>query len=707
MKSFFRVCFLFVIVLLVSLRLHADPFNKKNLGFETGNFDGWVGYQWRYSTASDLSSSWNTSPASVSLPTSKRHIIISDMSAYDANTGNALKMIPDGYTHSARLGCEISNSDPNPRCWQQSLRHTMTVDSSNAFLLVKFACVLEYASQHDNISEMEPHFEFTLYDEKGKEIDDCSNYDVFSSNKMEAEFKTYTPAGSNSPVKWRDWTTVGADLTSYIGQDITLEFLSADCTGHYHFGYAYFVVDCMPLYITVDYCTGDTHAKLSAPSGFQNFIWKDINGNVVDSVQELLLEDPKEGETYICEMESETGCTVTLSSEVERYEQEANFSSEMIDCFTNQVKFTNLCTNSQGTLSYLWNFGDGNTSEEKEPVYTFETSGMHKVELIVYNPPSGCTDTLIKDVESFSPPLVGFTGDSTYCPGLETELTAYGAYSYEWSTGEYSESVSIGAPGGNYWFLGHSTPDENCVSDTLYFSISEEPNWEFSLFGDTILCHGSTNTLLATGAAVYLWNTGATKDSILVYKGGNYWVIGKNARGCQKEFDIEVTEVAIPDLDFELSTNSIDSRHNLVECFATSKDDNILFEWDMGDGTITNTPAFSYSYSETGDLIIYDVNVTATNEYGCSITKSSHITVDIFVPNVFTPNLDGINDYFMPGYELQIVDRHGILIYNGQDGWDGLYKGKQADPDTYFYVLKYTDAYQESRIKKGYITLER
>ncbi len=705
MKGIKHVLLFLCIIFFVNIWVKADPVNKKNLGFETGTFDGWIGYQWRYSTASDVSASFNTSPAEIYVPTSRRHVIVADQSAYDPNTGNELKMIPYGYKYSARLGCEIVRSDPNPRCWQQSLRYTLKVDSSNAFLLVKFACVLQYSTSHDNITEMEPHFQFSLYDDYGNLIDDCSNYDVYSEINMEAEFNTYEPSGTNRTVKWRDWTTVGADLTKYIGQNITIEFLSADCTGHYHYGYTYFVVDCMPLYITVDYCTDDIHAVLSAPSGFRNFLWKDINGNVVDSMQNLFLVDPKEGETFICDMESETGCTVTLAAEVARYEQKAGFSSQLLDCFSNQVQFTNNSTHSKGNLNYLWDFGDGNTSYEAEPVYEFKTSGMQRVALIIYNPPSGCTDTLYKDVESFAPDLVGIDGNTTYCPGLETELTAYGAYRYEWNTGDNSEAISVGEPGGKYWLLGYSS--EGCVSDSNFVTISEEPDWLFAFTGDTFLCHGSTGYLIAEGAVDYLWNTGDTDNSILIFQEGNYSITGKNARGCQKKIDIKVTEISIPDLDFTLSTNSINSRHNLVEFSATSKDDNVSFQWDTGDGTISNSTQLTYSYPETKELIIYNVQVTATNEYGCSITKSSDIEVEIFVPNVFTPNNDGINDNFMSGHELQVVDRHGIVFYKGQDGWDGYYKGMLADPDTYFYLLNYVDAYQEKKVKRGYITLER
>jgi gliding motility-associated-like protein len=61
----------------------------------------------------------------------------------------------------------------------------------------------------------------------------------------------------------------------------------------------------------------------------------------------------------------------------------------------------------------------------------------------------------------------------------------------------------------------------------------------------------------------------------------------------------------------------------------------------------------------------------------------------------------------MPGYSQKIFDRFGIIIYNGEDGWDGHYKGKNADPDTYYYILNYANAYGEERVRKGFITLVR
>ena len=229
--------FCFLISLFSWTTIHAQNSNCNNLGFELGDFTNWEGYNWVYS---DDIPSLNEPKVQVTLPTSRRQVIMTDTSAYDANTGYALRKIPPGYRYSARLGDElITGIDLNNfRCWEQSLRYTMTIDSTNALLIMKFALVLQYISNHPN--EMEPRFRLTLYDQNGDKIPDCANYDVYASNANVKGFHEYNTAGFRVPVEWRDWTTVGANLLKYIGQTITIEFMSADCTKRFHYGYAYF-----------------------------------------------------------------------------------------------------------------------------------------------------------------------------------------------------------------------------------------------------------------------------------------------------------------------------------------------------------------------------------------------------------------------------------------------------------------------------------
>ncbi|MCX7729517.1 MAG: gliding motility-associated C-terminal domain-containing protein, partial [Bacteroidia bacterium] len=90
---------------------------------------------------------------------------------------------------------------------------------------------------------------------------------------------------------------------------------------------------------------------------------------------------------------------------------------------------------------------------------------------------------------------------------------------------------------------------------------------------------------------------------------------------------------------------------------------------------------------------------------------------DMEVPNIFTPNGDGVNDYFilhstnLTEIECIIFDRWGVEMYNvktdkGNIQWDGKTKaGKDAPAGTYFYIIKAKGADDKYYEKKGYLTL--
>jgi gliding motility-associated-like protein len=91
----------------------------------------------------------------------------------------------------------------------------------------------------------------------------------------------------------------------------------------------------------------------------------------------------------------------------------------------------------------------------------------------------------------------------------------------------------------------------------------------------------------------------------------------------------------------------------------------------------------------------------------CTATRNYTLPCDYFAPRVFTPNGDGINDIFMRGYKVVIFDRLGVVIYEGEDGWDGTYKNKPAPSDIYFYKIYVETETGEPEIKTGYIGVER
>ena len=122
-----------------------------------------------------------------------------------------------------------------------------------------------------------------------------------------------------------------------------------------------------------------------------------------------------------------------------------------------------------------------------------------------------------------------------------------------------------------------------------------------------------------------------------------------------------------------------------------------------------------YTFDKAGTYQVY----LTVNNGSCSATDSIVVTVSeskLEVPNVFTPNGDGINDEFRVAYqsltqfEAWIYNRWGRLVYHWNDpqkGWDGTIGRKEAAEGPYFYIIKAVGADGKKYLKKGDINLLR
>ncbi|MDR3245896.1 MAG: gliding motility-associated C-terminal domain-containing protein [Prevotellaceae bacterium] len=105
--------------------------------------------------------------------------------------------------------------------------------------------------------------------------------------------------------------------------------------------------------------------------------------------------------------------------------------------------------------------------------------------------------------------------------------------------------------------------------------------------------------------------------------------------------------------------------------------------------------------SEYNSIFIFTVQ--AEDIYGCTTTLECYLEGSFFIPKAFTPNGDGINDVFMSGRHVIIFDRLGILIFEGENGWDGTYKNKPVKKDIYFYKILHEPVPGDIKIFTGYI----
>ncbi len=130
-------------------------------------------------------------------------------------------------------------------------------------------------------------------------------------------------------------------------------------------------------------------------------------------------------------------------------------------------------------------------------------------------------------------------------------------------------------------------------------------------------------------------------------------------------------------------------------------------EWDFGDGTTGKGSETEHTYA-TAEARTYAVTLRVTNRDGCITEEEVTVEAVVFpkAVNTFSPNGDGINDVFMAGFRIEVMNRNGLKIYSGGNGWDGIYKGGEAKEDTYFYRVTFRTATGE-RTKTGYVNLIR
>ena len=144
-----------------------------------------------------------------------------------------------------------------------------------------------------------------------------------------------------------------------------------------------------------------------------------------------------------------------------------------------------------------------------------------------------------------------------------------------------------------------------------------------------------------------------------------------------------------------------------------------------GNGTVIWEPAPSLSCYRCTDPVANPIattvyHVTNTSPHDCGIAGQFTVVVlndaIVLTPNAFTPNGDGINDYFGPlgkvpdGFSLQIFDRYGETVFRSSSmnsRWNGMYNGKVQPMGVFVYIINYTDVEHKMKQQKGTFTLIR
>jgi gliding motility-associated-like protein len=123
--------------------------------------------------------------------------------------------------------------------------------------------------------------------------------------------------------------------------------------------------------------------------------------------------------------------------------------------------------------------------------------------------------------------------------------------------------------------------------------------------------------------------------------------------------------------------------------------------WDFGDGNTSNLQNPTHRYTKAGE---YSVRLIVQDQDDLYDTATSQVTIleDIIIPNVFSPNGDGINDWFyisntgLKDFHIEVYNRWGVKVWEAiapEIRWDGrTSSGLMVSEGTYFFILRATGA---------------
>ncbi|MEO6330624.1 MAG: PKD domain-containing protein [Ginsengibacter sp.] len=385
-------------------------------------------------------------------------------------------------------------------------------------------------------------------------------------------------------------------------------------------------------------------------------------------------------------------------------------------------------------VTWQWDFKNGQTSALQDPqAQTFSPAGNYIIDAIAVNS-SGCKDTATQSIIINPLPVTNAGNDMVLCLGSTAQLQASGAGTYQWvSPVNFLSCTNCFNPATN-------TPDDityivkgtNSFGCTTFDSVNitvKKPFTVTTIPSADSLCIGQGVQLNASGAENYLWSPASGLSAVGVSNPNAspaittlYKVVGYDSANCFKDsafVNISVFKYPFADAgpDKTISTGAS------VMLSPVYSNDITNWLWTPAAGlSCNNCPA---PVAKPPLTTVYTIRVT--NNGGCSTTDSITIfatcnSENIFIPNTFSPNGDGINDVFYPRGKglnrirgMKIFNRWGELVFENSNfyandpvsGWDGLVSGKKVPSDVYIFVIDIICDNNDVINQRGNITLLR
>lgn len=319
-------------------------------------------------------------------------------------------------------------------------------------------------------------------------------------------------------------------------------------------------------------------------------------------------------------------------------------------------------------------------------------------------------------------------GTGTYAPNNTTLNAVYTPSAAEFAAGSVTLTLTTNDPTGPCTF----------ASSNVTFTFFQNPVVNFPAVppGCPVHCVNFTDLSVVAGGTIvsWVWDFGdgyvgvenGQQNPAHCYSSSGFYDVSLTAtsnNGCSTTLLMPafVQVYPVPTAEFTPTPNPASILDPVVTLVNGSSSDvtSWLYQFGDGDSIGYTTPSPVHTYPDVA-ASSYLATLFVTNVYGCTDFISHLVEIGpeftFFIPNAFTPNGDGTNDYFFGQgigiieYDLYIFDRWGNQIFHADDinhKWDGRANGGDdvAQQDVYVWKVRLTDVFGKKHNYIGTVTL--
>ncbi len=448
-------------------------------------------------------------------------------------------------------------------------------------------------------------------------------------------------------------------------------------------------------------CVHDTNQWV-VPYGQNTYYdWTSVHGSVLDTSNNTVkIRFDTAGGPYVIKVYAVNHCgSSTGQKNITVKDYPAILSPiDTTICSSTPIKFINP---TGSYYSYLWTSRTGTLGTLDSLIISPQSTDT--IFLLVQQTQAHCKsyDTIIINVLQAQ---VSNHVDSLCLGDTLTLIPNHTGQNYLWNTGSTSHNIVVTSSG--KYFTVITSPDSLCAALDTFHVTTVQKIVRSSV--DSI-CVGDTIVLDATNpGASYLWNAGGQTSRTIKIDSGGVYVAQIHYAGnvCT---NLDSFTVIKPQQFIYSNADSLCPGDSIA--LTAANDGSLTYIWNTGQTSQSINvywPGTYYSYHMAPGARCMDADTFKITWKNCATMT---------LPNVFSPNGDGKNDFFLPmtigvytTFHIQIYDRWGLMIWESTDPdfhWPGVTKNGGTCPDgTYYYVVS-TTYENKSKAWHGFVTLIR